>query len=343
MPNAARPILLVGSIPLLSADAVFTAVSAAVGDRVRRMPDGEIGERLNWIVWQGARFFDVPGLEVQGERHMRSERKARPQFGLAAGAAGGALAFGPLGYAQSAAEGYARFRALRADGRIPAGVRFQVSLPTPFSVVYHFCVPEARRTVWPHYERRMREEVREIAAAVPHEDLAIQWDVCSEIVRVLEDPEMASRYSAAELIEAVGRVAADVPERAELGFHLCYGDLGHQHTVEPRDTALLVDVANRLVGTVRRRIDWVHLPVPRGRSDEAYFTPLRGLALAPETELYLGLVHQTDGIDGARRRMAAAAKVVPRFGVATECGFGRRPPETIPELLALHRQISDLA
>jgi hypothetical protein len=27
------------------------------------------------------------------------------------------------------------------------------------------------------------------------------------------------------------------------------------------------------------------------------------------------------------------------FGIATECGFGRRPPETVPELLALHRAV----
>ncbi|MGH8702107.1 MAG: hypothetical protein ACREVR_13175 [Burkholderiales bacterium] len=34
-----------------------------------------------------------------------------------------------------------------------------------------------------------------------------------------------------------------------------------------------------------RRVDWVHMPVPRGRSDEAYFAPLDGLKLQPETEL----------------------------------------------------------
>ena len=37
---------------------------------------------------------------------------------------------------------------------------------------------------------------------------------------------------------------------------------------------------------------------------------------------YLGLVHRTDGLDGARRRLAAAKKVVTDFGIATECGFG---------------------
>jgi hypothetical protein len=55
---------------------------------------------------------------------------------------------------------------------------------------------------------------------------------------------------------------------------------------------------------------------------------------------YLGLVHRTDGFDGARRRLAAAKKVVTDFGIATECGFGRRPPETVPELIELNREVA---
>ena len=82
------------------------------------------------------------------------------------------------------------------------------------------------------------------------------------------------------------------------------------------------------------------MPVPRDRDDVAYFTPLKGLKLGHGTELYLGLVHRTDGIDGARRRLAAAKQVVTDFGVATECGFGRRPPETVPGLIDLHFEVA---
>jgi hypothetical protein len=28
------------------------------------------------------------------------------------------------------------------------------------------------------------------------------------------------------------------------------------------------------------------------------------------------------------------------FGIATECGFGRRPPETVPGLIDLHREVA---
>jgi hypothetical protein len=78
------------------------------------------------------------------------------------------------------------------------------------------------------------------------------------------------------------------------------------------------------------------MPVPRDRDDAAYYQPLADLHLRPETKLYLGLIHLTDGLEGTRRRMAIAAKFTNDFGVATECGFGRRPPQTIADLLKLH-------
>src|SRR6185437_15922178 len=124
--------------------------------------------------------------------------------------------------------------------------------------------------------------------------------------------------------------------------HFCYGDPGHKHIIEPKDTGLMVDFANQLRDAIKRPITWIHMPVPRDRSDDAYFTPLKGLRLGPETELYLGLIHLTDGVEGAKRRIAAAKRAAADFGIATECGFGRRPPETIPLLMELHRDVAAL-
>ena len=103
----------------------------------------------------------------------------------------------------------------------------------------------------------------------------------------------------------------------------------------------MVDMANRLSADIKRPINLIHMPVPRDRSDEAYFGPLRRLQLRPDIELSLGLVHYTDGLAGTRRRLATAEKFVTDFSIATECGFGRRPPETIPELLRIHAQAAE--
>jgi len=133
-----------------------------------------------------------------------------------------------------------------------------------------------------------------------------------------------------------------VPNAAEVGWHLCYGDPGHKHVVEPKDTGVMVDLANRLFAKTVRTINWIHMPVPRDRDDDHYFTPLNRLRLPRQTELYLGVVHMTDGLPGAKKRMATASKFVREFGVATECGLGRRPPETIPDVLAMHRSVAGL-
>ena len=104
----------------------------------------------------------------------------------------------------------------------------------------------------------------------------------------------------------------------------------------------MVELSNYLSAKCARVLNWVHMPVPLDRDDDAYFAPLRNLKLRQQTELYLGLVHLADGVDGARRRIASANRTVKNFGIATECGFGRRPPESIPALLSLHRDIAQL-
>jgi hypothetical protein len=68
---------------------------------------------------------------------------------------------------------------------------------------------------------------------------------------------------------------------------------------------------------------------------------MRDFKLAPETEIYLGLIHVADGVEGARKRIELARKYVPRFGVATECGFARaRKPDVVRRLLAIHADVT---
>jgi hypothetical protein len=73
--------------------------------------------------------------------------------------------------------------------------------------------------------------------------------------------------------------------------------------------------------------------------DAAYFAPLSNLRLGSDTEVYFGLVHLADGVAGARQRIASAKRVVPRFGVASECGLGWHDAQTLIPLLELYRQV----
>ena len=187
----------------------------------------------------------------------------------------------------------------------------------------------------------LKREIDKIAAAIPHEELAIQFDVASAVFARLQREQVgAYGGSKAEMQETFSNILIDlgnrVPAGIELLFHLCYGDSNHRHVVEPKDMGDMVDFTNRITAGITRPINLVHMPVPRDRSDDTYFAPLADLRLRPETELCLGLVHHTDGVEGTRRRLATARKHARAFSIATECGFGRRKPETIPELLRIH-------
>ena len=99
-------------------------------------------------------------------------------------------------------------------------------------------------------------------------------------------------------------------------------------------------MANAATTAVERKIDYYHMPVPRDRNDDAYFEPLKDFN-AGVGKLYLGLVHVTGGVDTSLGLLASAQRHATGFGVATECGFGRRPSESMPELLEIHRIIAD--
>jgi hypothetical protein len=62
-----RGVHLVRSVPMTNAQAVFETVSAALGRRIKRLPDGETGERLDWITWLEPIFADDPALERSDE------------------------------------------------------------------------------------------------------------------------------------------------------------------------------------------------------------------------------------------------------------------------------------
>jgi hypothetical protein len=337
-----RLVQLVGSVPLKSAEEVFRQTAGVLGALLPRIPDGETGERTNWIEWQMDRFAKTPGLQKGGQPGVEGAR-GLSKFRMKPGMKATEIAFGPLGYADEAIDSYAIFRRLRSSGSMPPGTRFQVSLPTALAVVFGFVEPDQVRELWPVYERRLFAELDEITSAIPHHDLAVQWDIAIEVCAILENPAIAKSWPIDTLVEPMVRGAMRVPPDVELGFHFCYGDPGHKHIVEPKDMGLMVDLANRLSAAVTRPINWMHMPVPRDRSDDDYFTPLRSLKLKSETTLFLGLVHLTDGLAGAQKRLAAAMRARAEFGIATECGFGRRSPETIPDLLALHREVASLS
>lgn len=337
---------LVGSVPLPDAETVFRTVSGALNPFLRRITDGETGRRGRWIWFQREMLLEHPDMEVDTDEPPYALYqwdgqllRETPYIRFKPGVDPASVDF-PTGYAEAALESFDLYARLQADGVIGRDTRFQVSLPTPMATAYMYVSPSVRSDYIVAYERSLLGALSEIVGAVPHDRLSIQWDVCQEVL-IFEDyfsqrPDDYKEQVFAEL----GRLGNAVPEAVDLGYHLCYGSPRDEHLVMPQDMGILVEIANGISANLERRPDFIHMPVPRDRSDAAYFRSLRGLELPDETEVMLGLIHYDDE-DGDCARMDTALRFLPSFGVATECGWGRTDPNRVPGLLVSHRLAVD--
>jgi hypothetical protein len=329
---------LVGSVGLDSVPDVFKTLGRSLGRRLRRVPDGEVGGRRLWVSWQYPLF--------RANAFLVATENARPRTGflelrLADGVRGEDVVFGELGYAREARASFIDFTRAQKRGDLPADVRFQVCLLTPFAVVNSFCVPSEAPAIEKAYERAMADEIVQLCAEIPHEKLSIQWDVCMEMVfwdgQDWRGRTQRNDVSNADFIRRMKDISEPVPADVELGIHLCYGDFEAKHFVEPRDAGKMVEFANALAKAIKHPLAFLHMPVPIERHDDAFFRPLDELDLDSGTELYLGVVHAKDGVEGTRRRISAASKHVGKFGIACECGIARaRRPDLVNSIIAVH-------
>jgi len=357
MSKAERPVLVVGGLNMGSAEEVLRAWGPPLGDIAIGLTDGEWGPRQLWVAyvwhwtleehpqleiarmpegvegmpdWVPAGYHDLMKFKVKdGQDEIRIER---------------------LGYADCAIESYGTFGRLREQGVIPAGTRFQVCLPFPEDAVRLVSFQTRDfEIISAAYQDCIKREVEQICAAVPHEDLIFQWDINWEVIAVETDDggeePLSCKVNGDPYERYVGylrNLGASVPNDIPMGLHLCYGDFQHQHYLQPTDLGVCVKMSNLGVASAGRPVSFVHMPVPRSRDDDAYFEPLKELEIGDAT-LYIGLVHYTDGVDGTLNRINTFRRHYSGiYGIATECGMGRRPEDQdLSKLLRIHRDVAE--
>ena len=338
---------LIGSIPLDNSEQVFRTLAGELGPWLKRMPDGETGERSRWVYFQRQMLLDHPAMEIDptvppykfvqwdGKVVREIEQvRFKPEVDPAT------VAF-ETGYDKAALASWEVFRKLRTAGAIPSHLRFQVCLPTPQATGYLYVSGPARETYFGVYERALKAALANIAAGVPAADLSIQWDVCQEVL-VFEDyfKDRPAHYKR-QIFDMLGRLGDAVPEGVEMGYHLCYGSPRDEHLVQPKDAAILVEMMNGIGAAAKRRVDFLHIPVPKSRTDEAYYAPLKGWKRPEGTRLYLGLLHYDDDA-GDKARIGVARRFAGDFGLSAECGWGRTEPGRLPGLLKGHRVAAEV-
>ena len=174
--------------------------------------------------------------------------------------------------------------------------------------------------------------------AVPPEDLALQWDVCYEVLDMEGVVAWFSGDAWERFTGPVARLTSQIPEDVLVGYHLCYGTFPEWPMYEARDMGVIVRMANHAVAESGRRVDWLHLAGPRylRSEDERFFAPLADLEPG-DARVFLGIVLPIDGIPGLARRHRTASRFIDDFGVAMYCGFGRQPGRDGRETMEDHR------
>lgn len=343
--NDSNDLLLVGSVPLASAEQVFTSFGAPLARHLRFLPDGEVGLRRHWISRIHYQVLALhPDIEVRRRPRMDNgverlnprDHKDSWLFKMKAGAE--RIRFGEpgwrLGFARDAVSSYFAFRTLREKGLLPAHLRFQVSIPLPNSAVPPRIVEDlgSLEKIRDGYEAALRDELAKIAELIPPSDLAIQWDCATEVQDAYgAAPPLPADNGVARNTGQVARLSPLVPAEAALGFHFCFGTLGGWPRFSPADLGRTVELANAFVAASGRRVDWIHIPI-LDQSSDAFLAPLA--KLEPQgARVFLGAIHNMARFG---ERIAAARKYCPEFGIAAYCGFGRMLPEDMPRVLEEH-------
>jgi hypothetical protein len=338
-------LLLVGSLPADSTEAALRAGSELFGDMVATLPDGETGPRAAWVGYERERLVrphpDVETVsETQSPTGVPRHAYETPVFRIRDGVT--ELRWESWPRIDDALASYRVFRALRDEGVIPRRVRFQVSLPFPSSALNGFKAnfvadyPVAERG----FEELVTRELQRLMSEIQPGDLAIQWDVCYEVLDLEGVLAWTSDGAWERFTSPVERLTRLIPEEVLVGYHLCYGTFPEWPMYEARDLGLAVRMANYAVAHSGRAVDWLHIAGPRylRSEDDGFFAPLSELEVG-DARVFLGLVLHVDGIPGLERRHRTASKYLSDFGVANYCGFGRQPGEDGMETMREHRRI----
>ena len=312
---------LVGGLDAPDAETAMRTACRILGHHLHAVTDGETGERNQWIGWQLGKLTAIDGIDMAGAKHQPGDNPEYDNMpSLQVDPAVTELPSRSLGYADAVAQSYPLFRRLRDAGDIPAGVKFQVSVPTPYASVAAWVRNEDQERFFPVYAQAMADEVAAIAAIVAHDELVIQQDVAVEIGALvgaftaggqLNDPDFI-RQSVAD---ALAQPAGDF----ERGIHLCYGDYHHRHFAVPDDLSICVGVAQKVVD----QADFIHMPADRETgTNPDYYAPLRDLE---PRRLALGVVDYEGDSERTRAltEAATAGTGVMVFAAATECGMAR--------------------
>lgn len=318
---------LVGSLPgNTPAEAMATALDV-LGPHLSSLPDGETGERRNWVqsIINGLR--DHPALEVRKEGDW-SDYDKTPQFRIRKGKRlyGANLDFG---HVDAAAQSFPDFVRLRAERGTPDLV-FQQGVPGDVDMAMFTLGPNgALRHRRPFTEATLTEIKGVTAISGP--DTLFQIEVPAELVFLTKAPAPARPRLAKVFARAIVGLAAAARPGTRFAVHLCLGDMNNRAFGSMSDVSPLVLLSNAITSSwpADRPLELVHAPFAAAdrpaSTDVAFYAPLSDLELQPDIRFAAGFAHESQDIAPQREiRDIIEDKLVRQVVIAAACGLGRR-------------------
>jgi hypothetical protein len=334
---------LVGTIPAETTGEAMALAEQLLGPTLQWLPDGETGERRNWIATIIDGLGSHPDLELVKAADWSSyDDTPRYRIRKRHRLRGETMDFGHVGWFRHAQP---EFRIVKERLGRP-DLALQIGVPGPVDMAAFTLGP---RGALLHRKPFQDATVAEIAAifAEAGQEVVFQVEVPFELVLVAQAPAPLRPLVARWFGSLIASVAREAPAGARFGIHLCLGDLDHKSLTEMKDIGPVVHLANAIAAAwpAERSLDFVHAPFAGASqpppSDPNFYAPLWRLRLPGRTRFIAGFVFEHQSLEEQRAVLAMIERAYGRrVDVSAACGMGRRSMEETVASLKLARQLA---
>lgn len=334
-----RSVHLVGSIPARSSSDAYRFVTEILGNTIGpSMPDGEPGERSDWVKRLVERLREHPDLEpVPGRFAFRDSPAFRVRKGRR-------LRWVDLDYFGAFQDSWKTYEDMVSG----SGRRYQVGIPGHVDVAaaaFGFSVAAAMRNLAPFREATIRE-----MGAIwgkGRNTVLFQLELPIEVAILTRLPAPARDMIARRFARETLRLVEGAAPETVFGLHLCPRHLGTGGGGYPVDASPVVTLANAVMAEwpTGRTLHYVHAPFTHGEHppamDPDYYEPLTRLWIPDRVRFIAGIIHEATTI----RKLVLVRDQIEhnlrrRVDVAAPCGLGRHSREAARLNLEIARAVA---
>ncbi|MGH3630973.1 MAG: hypothetical protein ACRDRL_26455 [Sciscionella sp.] len=329
-----RSVHLVGTYPAETTLDAMSSLVRALGARLKTLPDGEVGERGNWLVCIIDGLREHPDFELVKDGDWRDYEhiprfRIRPRHRVTPATLN-------LGYAENARTSYAEFAKLKEQNLELRHTDFQVGIASDLDLAFFTFGPLGGFTKRSLFRNAIAGDLERVAPRI-RDDIVFQIEIPVELVLTATLPAPIDAMLARILAKGVAKTVSRAPKGARFGMHLCLGDLGHKALKQPASARPMVVLANALARhwPADRRLEYLHVPLAFGDVPpvlhDGFYRPLERLEIPPETRFIAGFVHEEQSLEQQHQVLGMVERYARRtVDVASACGLGRRTAGTRP-------------